>query len=393
MNLSHDIVAFYRGWRRFEERRSRFHGLWVVIDDLAETPVKPRSFDSLRAIDDDLARLIDATEVTHDLLLAHKALTRDRLRQSQSYLRQKPGARVTREDVLSRGLRWEHVSDDELRRLRDDYLGLRRELVDARLTTEDDLTRYQAEGRGSMALAMEIRDVGLKGLDAVRRAWKWLPPVTCDVETETSDGAWRNIVTTGERGLKLILNDGPHATFSAALTEFLGLHEIAGHVGHFSYLKGRSELQEQAPHLLQLVIHGQDAYYAEGAGQFLSEVACELLYGRMSLQNLELRRVDYMLALRNQNIMGVIEGDRTVDEAVQAHLAALGGDPSVLKGQYAAYTSDPFFCCQVLVFYPSLKALKPALALSADRLSAFAQELLSLGMGPAAIDDLVAKYV
>ncbi len=389
MLLSHDILACFRGWKKLEEKKSRFHGLWVVIDDLADTKVEPRAFSSQDAVDADLTRLLERARTSAE---PYRDLTIRRLQQSQGYLRQKPGARATREDVLARGLRWEVVTDEELATLRRAYLDLRKELLDSGVTTEPSLADYQKEGPGSMAVARAIKAVGMAGLDAMRKTWSWLPALQCEVETERSDGAWRNMVTTGERGLKLILNEGPNATFSPALTEFLGLHEIAGHMGHFSFMRTRKDLQEQSPHLLQLTIHGQDAYYAEGVGQWLSEVACEAAYGPKSLQNLELRRVDFMLALRNQNIMAIIEGQRTLDDAVKVHHDALGGDLKVLQGQYTAYTSDPFFCCQVLVFYPSLKALKPALALPAEEKAAFAKELLSLGRGPVELDELVGRF-
>ncbi len=392
--VAKDLVAFYRGWRELEVKtKGRFSGLWIVINDLADDKTPPRAFGDQKEVAVELDRLEGLAAKTPEFDAELRALTLARLKQSKSYLNQSAGVRASRAEVLSRGLRWETVTDAEIKGLDRAYKDLRGKLIQIGKTTASFLDEFQREGRGSRATAEAIRDVGLKGAAAIQKLWPWLSAVECETETELSQGAWRNIVTTAARGFKLIVNEGPNATYSPALREFLGLHEVAGHMTHFAHWRREERLQAEAPHVLLLAIHGQDAYYAEGVGQFLSEVACQHIYGPDTVQNLEMRRVELMLALRNYNIMRIIEDGRTIDQAVECHLDYLGGDPVVIKGQYTAYVCDPFFCCQALCFYPSLKALKPTLALPPAKLSAFAKELLSLSVGPEAMDALVARYM
>lgn len=380
-SFSDDVIAVYRGWYRLvESERGWERAKWVLINDLSLSTIEPRSFESLSDVRGALERL---------LALAPAGKSAERIEQSLFFLEQDPGEPVTKEAVIKRGIPWRPVKEAELDRLKDQVRDLRLRLIDSnQLSEESYRVRYERRA-GRAGVAADLGAAGRAGLDRIGASFPRLSPALFETKEIASQLPWSNMVTFEDGVIRLIANIGPIPDYSPGRQGFLAVHEICGHVLHFSQLLRSEKLRATSSHRLCLAIHTYDSYFIEGIAQFISSVYAERVYPGPTLSHLDIKQCELFVAVRHRNLTELIERRIDAREAVEFERSYLGGDEAKIAAYYEAVLKDVFFSCQTLVYYPSHQALLPALELPDAALARFLDDLLGEHYSPAELDGLV----
>jgi hypothetical protein len=379
--LPEDIIATYRGWHRLVERERGWDiAKWILINDLSKSPIKPHDFNSLT----DVRRALDRL-----LAIAPAGKTTERLQQSLFFLNQQPGELVTKEAVFKRGMPWRLVEDSALDRLHSQTEALRRTLIDCgQLTQESSITRYERHP-GKAGVVNEIRSIGEASLLRLRERFPQLAPVKFKSKEVASSAPWSNMVTYEDNDIWFIANQGPLADNCPGRLPGLGIHEIAGHVLHFSQLLQNESLRAEAPHMLCLSIHTYDNFFIEGIAEFMISIFAERILPVPTLLRMDLKRHELIAMVRHKNLTELIENKIGLDEAVERHQTYLGGDGANLRKLYESLSKDIFFCCHFLVFFSAHQTLLPALNLPEEQFQRFLIKLLGSHHSPRDLDQLV----
>lgn len=381
-DFSESVISVYRGWRQLVEEESGWElAKWVLINDLSLSTVEPRSFSALGEVRKALEELLAA---------APSGKAAERIQQSLFYIDQSHDEPVTREAVIKRGIPWRPVEASRLDTLQGDYQALARRLIETGELTEDALQGRYGRDPGELGVVTEIELHGRSALELFYKRFPDLFPAQFESIEVISGLPWTNMVTYEQESLKLIVNRGELADNNKGRRGFLGLHEVAGHVLHFSQLLNDKAQRDLAPHLLALAIHTYDAYFIEGIAQFLTSVYVEKIMPGPTLLNLDVKRTELWVAVRHKNISELIEGACDSVAAAAVECGYLGGDQAKLCQVYEAIRKNIFFCCQFLVYFPSHQALLPALRLAEPALGKFLGSLLRRHHSPEELDRLVS---
>lgn len=376
------VIAAYRGWHALVERRSGWEDAkFVLINDLSRSAVTPTSFASLKEVGVALRKLRDE---------APDQVSAARLQQSLFYLEQRPGERVTKEDVFQRGIPWREIDDAVLEGIRREFEDCRRKLVDSgRMTRAQASSRYERRA-GEPGVAAQIQVLGEEHLQRLYKLFPRLSRATFEAREVASARPWTNMVTYEDDRIRLVANRGELSDLGEWRRGFLALHEIAGHVLHFTQLLGNDELRARAPDRLCLAIHTYDAYFIEGVAQLITSIFLERIAPGPSLLRMDVKRSELWFAIRHKNLTELIDGRIDTVRAAEREADYVGGDGGKLKAVYEAIVKDAFFCCQTLVYFPSHRALLPAMSFDDARLAAFLSELLTGYHTPDDLDRLAA---
>lgn len=376
------LISVYRGWYEFALKDQGWErAKWILIDDLSGSAVKPANFGSLADVRGGLEDLIESDP---------DAKTTERIKQSIFYLDQKPGDAVTKEAVLKRGLPWRPVTESEIARLHAEYQAIRGELIsEGRLSEAGADARYKPQAGGA-GVAAQIQALGLTAVKGFLTRFPELRPANFEVREVLSPLPWSNMVTY-EDGIKYVANRGELADNGEGRQGLLALHEIGGHVLHFSQLLADQSQRNAAPHLLALSIHTYDTYFIEGIAQFLTSIYTELIAPEDKLLRMDVKHYELEVALRHKNLTDLIEGKTDIDKAARLDEDYLGVDAAQRRRFYEVSLKDAFFCCLRLVYYPAHQTLLPALRLDEAKLRGFLKKLLHSHYSPAELDRLVAE--
>lgn len=144
---------------------------------------------------------------------------------------------------------------------------------------------------------------------------------------------------------KLILELPENQSFDPMFPNMI-LHEVLGHVMHFSQLKSNSSLQAK-PHLLCISNHTHESFFIEAIAQLISGF---LIFN----QNWNFTGKDLMMhseliyhrnqAIAHYNMTEIIDGKRSSAEAAQIHLdlCEQTGNIERLSQKYESITNDLF---------------------------------------------------
>ena len=240
-------------------------------------------------------------------------------------------------------------------------------------------------------MARQIQELGHDMLSRFNARFSGLAPAPFETEETSSPAAWANMVTYEGDAIKLLVNRGEIVHYAYGWRGFLALHEIGGHVLHFTQLLKHAVLRGAQPHALCLAIHTEDSYFIEGVAQFLTTLFADRLTEGPTPLHLDVARYELSFALRHKNLTELIEGRITIAEAAQRHQTYLGDEPGAMRRFYEALLRDVFLACQALVYYPSHQALLPAATLPDQQLDGFVSELLSKPYDPVGLEDLVTN--
>lgn len=381
-SFSDDVIAVYRGWYALAEKDGGWERVkWVLINDLSLSPVDPLRCDTLSDVRRALERL---------LVIAPAGKSAERIEQSLFFIEQNPGEPVTKEAVIKRGIPWRPVQEAQLVRLKDQARNLRLRLIDTgQLSDESFRARYDRRS-GKAGVAADLGVAGRAGLDRIGARFPRLSPAVFSTKETATSLPWSNMVTFEEGVIRLIANIGPLPDYSPGRQGFLAIHEICGHVLHFSQLLRSENLRATSAHLLCLSIHTYDSYFIEGIAQFISSLYAERVYPGPTLSHLDIKQCELFVAVRHRNLTELIEKRIEVREAVEFERSYLGGDKAKIAAYYEVVLKDVFFSCQTLVYYPSHQALLPALTLPDAELERFLGGLLGEHHSPVDLDRLVS---
>ena len=375
------VIAAYRGWHALVERHSGWEDAkFVLINDLSRSAVPPTSFADEKEVGVALRKLLDR---------APDQVSAERLQQSLFYLEQRPGRRVTKDDVERRGIPWRQFDDSVLDGLRDEFNNCRRDLVDSgQLTRSESLSRYERR-TGEPGVAENIRALGETHLRRLYDAFPNLSRANFEAREVSSGRPWTNMVTFEDDRIRLVANRGELSDLGEWRRGFLALHEVAGHVLHFTQLLADETLRAQTPDRLCLAIHTYDAYFIEGVAQFITSVYLDRIAPGPTLLRMDVKRSEVWFAVRHKNLSELIDGRIDPARAAAREAEYVGGEESKLRAVYEKILEDAFFCCQTLVYLPSHRALLPALDFDDARLAEFLGALLTGYHTPGDLDRLV----
>lgn len=179
---------------------------------------------------------------------------------------------------------------------------------------------------------------------------------------------------------------------------FAGLliHEILGHVFHFTQLKS-SDIPKSTPHLLCLSIHTHEGFFIEAIAQlvttYISSTHALNLPGKeqIALHDLKHQRTQ---ALAHYLITLLIDGELDLTEAIKIHFEHSNGSMSMefLKERYTAITRNLFAVRTGLNYYSSFKAVKPLLKLGDDQFFSVLKEMVNGYFTPESLELFVLSH-
>lgn len=376
------VVSAYRGWYEFVKREDGWESAkWVLINDLSLLSVAPRVFASRAEVRQALQEIADS---------APDQKSHDRLQQSLCYLEQKPGDIVTKEGVTRRGIPWRPIQDSVLDGMHAEFEALRSRLIGAReISEEDSRSRYDFKC-GPPGVINELKGMGQGILKQLRGRFPCLAPAPFSAREVVSSSPVHNLVTCEDGVLWYIANRNETVDYNDGRREFLALHEVGGHILHFSQLLADQTLRDKRAHLLCLSIHTSDSYFIEGIAQFLTSLYVRRI-APVSLLAMDVKRSELWFAIVHRNLSDLIEGKVDVEGAAERELAYLGGDMRTLRTIYTGLSKDVFFCCNALVYHSSRETLAPALDLEGPVLERFIGRLLTGHFNPSELDGLVSS--
>ena len=374
IQIKQNILATYRGWRNLEASLSSdFGARYVVIDDLSDSLVEPHQFHDLGEARESFERLSAVIQST-DTGRFHE-YRRHKVDQSIQYLSQQPIAKVTGDDVVSRGGKWQPADEVELKQLMDMRVGLQNGISEDPAADEYQNKRVLPIDIGplmSRQCELWISEVLGLGLG--------LKPFNYRVVTSNENIAARASVNrrAHDDHFELRVNTADHHHYTRALIDFIALHEACGHMAHLEVLRTVPGIQEREPDLLAIAIHtGQDSLLAEGIAQYLSWYLVEHSPGADDLVKLALVNFTLDLGIRHKCIYDYISGHLTLAEIVEYHVSVLGGDKKRVEEMYKLIVNSPFRIVAVLNYFSSFTALRPAHHLAPDIATDFLKEALT----------------
>lgn len=354
------ITSFYRGWRDWVERTEGYDAATlIVIDDLAP-PAAPERFGGREDVLLALEALIKESSPwgsSPDPLLRY---SHDKLKQSRVYLNQAKTDAITRSDIERRGTRWHDFDENDLETLSRKASRYRADLLTQGIS-EEALADYYDESLPGPAVAGSTRAYSDRWLAEFRRVRPGLQPFAYEVQEVNDPGPWRNMVVhDGERFI-LRVNTAPHLSYTKGMTEAFALHEVCGHMVHLQQLACSERVLETAPHLLCIATHTLDSGFVEGVAQFVAHFLPDRVEPGRSLARGEMLYTDLRFLVVHKNLMDLLEGRVSLDQAVERHTRLLKG--GVEPGpRYRRLLADPFFCSLCLNYASSLDDYRPLLA-------------------------------
>lgn len=378
-DLAKRIVGFYRAWQTLAAGDSAEAGFWVLVDDLCFHDVSTPVFKSKAEADAHLQRLIREAD---SLSGSYAVYTREKLAQSLLYLRQAAASRVSRSDIEARGIPWFVPTKNELQGLREETRRLRMVAEVGLRSRGEDPQKYFGDVLSPTDAATFLQQDGDFWLAQAANVWGIsTADIAYQVVARNLNASFQNLVITEGDRIKLILNSSINGVFTQAHLRFLAIHEILGHVLHFTRMRQNTELQRQAPHLLCIAIHTMDAMHVEGVAQILSEAMIKALPGQFPEVACQVSWGNLFMAVRHRNICRLIANEVSCAEAAAEHVELIDAPPSrvsALTEMYEDRLTDPFACIQGLAYYASLQTYKHWLQLEA---SAFAARIDKLFFG------------
>jgi len=383
-HFSEAVVSAYRGWYRLIDKEEGWEAAkYVLINDLSQSAVAARHFNSRAEVRRALEELRDA---------APDPKSAERLEQSLSYLDQDPTEGGSREAVVKRGIPWRPIDDSVLDQKLADFEALKRGLIHGgRVSKEEVLTRYNFRS-GPPGVSAELERLGRTFLERFRAEYSSLVPADFSMREVVSPSPFHNMVTCEDGALWYITNRHAAVDYNDGRRAFLALHEVGGHVLHFSQLLANKPLQATAPHLLCLAIHTYDAYFIEGIAQYLTALYADRIVPNTVLA-MDVKRSELWIAVVHRNMTQMLEGKIDAAGAAECERSYLGGDPKALRAYYEGLLKDLFFCCQIFAYHSSGETLRPALALQGANLADFLNKLLNGHHSPAELDRLVQQSI
>ena len=387
-SLGLQIVAFYRSWRLWTEQTvSEDAAYLVLVDDLCTTPTDIMHFESKEAALAQLNHLIDLSEQVFSDSSRYSQLTIQKLKQSYHYLRNVNLDQLcTKKIAVSRGSKWVVPNDDRYIELV--HKSAQSAQAYAEFTKLDSGSMWETE-ENPVAKIDELARVHLKSLRS------YLPysqdpkfeAVGIDVESP-----WANLVVTKQDRFELQIYTS-RKKYNRGFVDEMALHEVCGHIFHFSQLKHSEELQHEWPHLLCIAIHTQDSFYVEAIAQFMHGFVAKKICGPNSFSEMSFDESIARHAAYYNNTFRVMNQDLSSLEAATAIHMNHGGQIENLERYFASVVKDPFLAAQRLVYYPAIEMLLPLLELpvadivtlipqllqkvyDADSLSEFANEAM-----------------
>lgn len=346
------ITSFYRGWRDWVERTEGYDAATlVVIDDLAP-PAPSEAFGSREEVLRSLQSLVEASAPWASSPEPLLRYSHDKLRQSLVYLNQAPTETISRSDIERRGTRWVDFDESDLEELLQKASLSRADLL-AQGVSETKLADYYDAPLPGPAVADSIRAYSERWLWEFRRVRPGLQPFDYEVRAVVDPGPWRNMVVHDGSRFVLRVNTAPHLTYTKGMTEGFALHEVCGHMVHLQELASSERVLETAPHLLCIATHTLDSGFVEGVAQFVAHYLPDRVEPGRSLARGEMLYTDLRFLVVHKNLMDLLEGRVSVDQAAERHSRLLKG--SVDPGpRYRRLLSDPFFCSLCLNYASSL---------------------------------------
>jgi hypothetical protein len=376
------VVSVYRGWHDLVKKEEGWENAkWVLINDLSRSRAAPKPFSSRVEVGRALRELRDA---------APDRKSAERLQQSLYFLEQKPGQPVTKDDVLRRGIPWRPIDDRALDGLRAQYEALRSGLLESGGLSREALGTRFAFKSGPPGVIDELEDMGQAILARFQDRFPALTPGRFSAREVVSPSPVHNLVTCEDDALWYVANRNPTVDYNDGRREFLALHEVGGHVLHFSQLLADNPLRGPRSHLLCLAIHTFDSYFIEGIAQFLTSLYVERIAPGTPLA-MDVKRSELWFAVVHRNMTEIIEGAIGVDRAAEREREYLGGDLGALRSVYEGLAKDVFFSCNVLVYHSSHETLRPLLALDGPALDGVLSQLLRGHFSPAELADLATR--
>ncbi len=377
------MVACYRDWKELLVKRGlEEKAYWVLVDDLCTVETHTSSFNNSDEVLSELSDLLDICHSQASSLGHHYAYTEAKLRQSITYLTQTEIKKVTRADTEARGVKWISVTDAHLDVMHSSYLEQREAAeVFLRKKGEDPLRYYNEWMPGNEAAAF-IKKSGDEWVVRFQEAFSFIPSVQYDCIALDLEMPFQNLVVYKPGKFSLLMNTRTETAFTRAHLTFLSLHEICGHIVHFTHILQSSSLQKEAPQLLPIAIHTQDSFVVEGIAQLLSMIVYAQYASDFPQVGAQIQVSNLYVALRHANISDLIENKITPAAAATRHAKYLGGTVDALEKFYAEKMNDTFSCIQALNYYSSIKLLSPYLKLNRPEMQKSLAHLMSNFFAP-----------
>jgi hypothetical protein len=364
--LGQQIVGFYRGWQNLALKESAEQAWWVLVDDLYPKSVSVPQLHSKADIEAALQQLLVEWEASSS---PYKAYTKAKLNQSLMYLRQaEQKKKVSREDIIARGVPWFVPERTELESLRTTLKQQRADAENALRAKGDDPESYFGEVLDPARAAAFLKSDGDFWLTQASAVWG-IPTsdVSYDVEARHLKASFQNLVVTEQGRIKLLLNSAIGGVFTRAHLRFLAIHEVLGHVLHFTRMRQKVEVCRDAPQLLCITIHTFDALHVEGVAQIMAEAMVQANVGRYPEIACQISWGNLFMAVRHRNIVRLISGEISPEVAASEHADLMDVSVNRIPALTAMYTerlTDPFACIQGLVYYASLRSCEHWLKLT-----------------------------
>ncbi len=237
-------------------------------------------------------------------------------------------------------------------------------------------------------------DLSKDGLKYIRENCYGLCPVDFLIGELQPHNAFNAQVVTDQSGA-IVCEIPGHSTISPSFA-YIIIHEIMGHVLHFTQLGSNSTLKELSPHLLCLSIHTHEKFFIEAIAQLITKFM--LLKSRWSFPGKEMALLSLLKHERNLAAMHylfgeIIEGTMSSSEAAARYISygKIDQDAAAFAKRFDVTVSSVFETSVMMNYYPSLRAMKPILDLTESRFFGMLPQLLTTYFTPETLTEFVRE--
>ncbi len=353
-----EILNAYRTWAAHEESLKTDAGLIVYMDDLTLVPRSLPSNFSWRNVILDLGLQYDApknvelrkvSESRNFLLSRDKAPSRSLITECGGFL--------IPEDKIEAGISSLSEEIDEIER-----------------SIEDDFPQIECDA------ITYTKDLAKSGFRYTKELWPTVKEFDLLIEPMPSHNLFLAQVITDLQG-RIVCRIREDSPINARLA-YTAVHEVLGHVLHFTQLRDNKTLSQEKPHLLALSLHTHEAFFIEGVTQlFTYYLLTKSAWAFPGSRHAALSCVKHMkmLGIMYRVTLEILDGKTSLNRASSRHLDFEKQPQNVqfLQERYEATMQDLFSAKVMLNFFASFCEAMPLARLDVESFFKVLPEFMS----------------
>lgn len=366
--LSKDIVKAYRAWFHELEQVEAGKGRTVFMDDLSGVPND--SDNKIAGNWKNVLRQVDDNQALYPAEFTRK------IRESLVYIENENTVPSRPNVERSGGVFGKNIEDD--------IVSFSKMIASLEQDVAGEFPKFEGT-------SLEYtRHVASSGEAYIRSYCPSLKSMEYSIEEMPSNALFLAQVVTNNQGniVCQLMSQTPVGQVLA----YICVHEILGHVLHFTQLK-HSSIATESPHLLVLSLHTHESFFIEGIAQILTYfllVKSSWDFDGLKYTRLACLKHMKLLAILHLVTTEIIDGKIAFDDAVRRHLEI---DPAAnqtfIKSRYDSTFQDFYSVKALLNYYSSFQAVYPLASLKEPDFFRILPELLTTYFTPESLEKFV----